>query len=52
MAVNVEDRRAQLDNLNDFIENCEKKITSILNTLGWDVENLQKKVSYSYCVLR
>lgn len=44
MAVNIEERRAQLDALNDFIENTQKKLTSILSILGWNAEKLREKV--------
>ncbi|XP_021934823.1 splicing regulatory glutamine/lysine-rich protein 1-like isoform X2 [Zootermopsis nevadensis] len=43
MAVNIEERRAQLDALNDFIENTQKKLTSILSILGWNAEKLREK---------
>lgn len=51
MAINVEERLAQLDSLNCFIENSREKFTSILNVLGWDVDNLREQVRYKNCVL-
>lgn len=51
MAINVEERIAQLDSLNSFIESSREKFTSILSILGWDVDNLREKVSYKDCAL-
>jgi hypothetical protein len=51
MAINVEERLAQLDSLNRFLENSREKFTSILSILGWDVDNLRQHVSYTNCVL-
>jgi hypothetical protein len=47
MAINIGERRAQLDSLNDFIENAQKKLSSVLNILGWNAEKLREKVSSS-----
>jgi len=51
MAINVEERLAQLDSLNCFIENTQEKFTSILSILGWDVDTLRDQVGYKSCVL-
>ena len=51
MAINVEERLAQLDSLNCFIDNSREKFTSILSILGWDVSTLREQVSYKNCVL-
>ena len=51
MAINVEERLAQLDSLNCFIENSREKFASILSILGWDVDTLREQVGYSNCVL-
>jgi hypothetical protein len=51
MAINVEERLAQLDSLNCFIENSREKFTSILSILGWDVDTLRQQVSYKNCFL-
>jgi hypothetical protein len=46
MAINIEERRAQLDSLSTFIENAQKKLTTVISILGWDAEKLREKVSY------
>jgi len=46
----MEERLAQLDSLNCFIENSREKFTSILNILGWDVDTLREQVGYKNCV--
>jgi hypothetical protein len=51
MDINVEERLAQLDRLNYFIENSRQKYASILSILGWDVDTLREQVSYKKCVL-
>lgn len=50
MDINVEERLAQLDGLNRFLENSREKFTSILSILGWDEDNLREHVSYKNCV--
>jgi hypothetical protein len=51
MAINVEERVAQLDSLEHFIESSREKFTSVLGILGWDADSLREKVSYKNWVL-
>jgi hypothetical protein len=51
MAINVEERLAQLDSLNCFIESSREKFTCVLSILGWDVDNLREKVSSKNYIL-
>lgn len=39
-----EERHKQLAELKEYIKNSSDELNSILDTLGWSVENLEKEV--------
>lgn len=42
MDFNIEIRKKQLDNLDQLISSSRKRVHSVLDYLGWDLENIEK----------